>query len=803
MRIYLFITCIVWSTVSAYGQYSISGAVRSQADQQPVRFAIVKLMQQADSAEVKTVVADSAGKFLLSVSDARNYLLMVTSLGFHPRYIRLTEQEFGTHPTLALPTILLEVNSIELATVTIKATKPLLERKADRFVVNASQLGLPAGNSIWDVLRQTPLVIAGDQGGLSLVGKSAAMVYINGRKSSLRGEALYAYLKSLPADNIESVELITMPGSSFDAEGNAGVINLVLKKKATDGYQARISTSATQATFMTLRANGSLYYRKGKLATSTTFYYNGIKQLYTDYSTVNFHKLGYENKNDTEREEPKTFYGGNFVLGYDFTPRQNLTIAIDYGLNNQDLVYRTHSTYQNITQTTLDSVLTSESTRSIDGHILSLNANYHVELDSTGRSLDLMVDYFDYLDNFKQQNTTLRTSEPVALRDNHLSTLPQKIGNMSLSLQYVHPMSKRTKLETGGKFFTTSSDNNLYFGTWKGTAYQEDRTRSNHFTYQEQVLAAYASVNHQWNAKWQSAMGLRLENTQIEGLQRRTGEEIANQYTNLFPTLQLSYAHHANHQFSYGFTSRINRPDFWSLNPIRIYQTPTIYVEGNPLLQPTRIWKNEITYTLKQKHIILGNYNRVVSPFSQLIFTRIGSDEIRYQTVNYGHSDEFNLGIVLNESFWHKRISTSFTTIGAFANYAQASQPAIKTSFGRIMLRNTITLSEKRKLTGYANLTMLTSYRSVLGKHMGYWHMDAGVRKLVGKWSIYLFANDLFRSAVQKIYLENQVTNNFYRKYFDQRNIQLSLSYGFGNDKLKKGTRREGSNSEIRNRTNK
>ncbi len=314
----------------------ISGKIYIENTQTPIAYAVVELLKSSDSSLLAHSYTDTAGTYQILANFNAGLLLRVSGLGYQP-YI--TKIEAGDE-SVVMPTIYLKVAINQLKEIAVSANKPLIQRKSDRFVVNVANSSLSVNNTVWDVLKQVPLVNADDNGSLSISAKQGAIVYINGRKSNLTGEALFNYLKSLPSTTLSNIEIVTSPGSEFDASGNAGILNIIFKKRESDGYQGSFSLTDRQANYNSQVISGAFNYRKAKLGINFTPYYNRDRKWITERHDVDF--LGSQTQNifnfsTLYRKEFRNFYGGNLGVEYNLTAKQTITGNLDYNPNHQTL----------------------------------------------------------------------------------------------------------------------------------------------------------------------------------------------------------------------------------------------------------------------------------------------------------------------------------------------------------------------------------------------------------------------------------------------------------------------------------
>lgn len=784
----------------------ISGKVLVENTKAVAMYVLVELLRQTDSALVGHGYTDSTGVYRIPTNHHSAMLLRVSGMGYHVYTTMVTD----TAQQVSIPDIYLKPNINQLKEVTISSAKPLIQRKSDRFIINVANSSLSINNNVWDVLKQTPLVEADDNGALSISSKQGAVVYINDRKSNLTGQALFNYLKSLPSSTLSNIEIVTSPGSEFDASGNAGILNIVFKKRESDGYQGSLSFTSRQASYNSQQASASFNYRKGKLGISTVPYLNRDRKWVVEKHDIDF--LGAQTQNifnfsTLDRKDFRNFYGGVLGIEYNITPRQTITGNVDYNPENQDLNWVNNSLYLNKTTKAVDSGFVFTNNSKIKGHFLDVGLNYQLNLDTLGQSIIASVDYFDYI-NRRQQFTYATVNGTNEVRRDEIADLPQKIKNYTFAIDYKLPLGANAKLKLGARSFNTFTDNNLHYTVADASGvYRNDELRSTSYQYEEHINAAYSSIDLTLGKYWGLTAGLRLEQSNTKGRETiRNEATVDKDYLNLFPTVALNYSPGPGHVFSYTITKRIERPDFWQLNNLRIYVNPTQYVEGNPFLESSYILKNEFSYTLKGNYIFLLSYSRLTNNFSQFTLANNNNNITRVAWLNYGTGDIADLAFVGN--FVVGRLIKSSTTLsGSYMSYnGKAGDEVIDNSGfrGNFKMNTTINIAEKRGLTAYVNFFYITPRISDIGERSrfkGRSDLTIGFRKKINQFEFTLSGADLLKSSANKSEVNSKYATVYNNNYFDARSVSFNIRYNFGNSKVKKNKTNESAAKEISDRS--
>ncbi len=784
----------------------ISGRVLVENSKEVAMYVLVELLRKTDSTLVGHGYTDSTGVYRIPTTANSAMLLRVSGLGYHVYTTLVTD----TAQQVSMPDIYLKPNINQLKEVTVSTAKPLIQRKSDRFVVNVASSSLSINNNVWDVLKQVPLVNADDNGSLSISSKQGAVVYINGRKSNLTGQALFNYLKSLPSTTLSDIEIVTSPGSEFDASGNAGILNIVFKKRESDGYQGSLSVTSRQATYNSQIFSGAFNYRKGKLGINATPYLNRDRKLITERHDINF--LGANTSNifnptSLERNELRNFYGGNLGIEYNISPKHTIIGSLDYNPNQQTLNWINNSSYLNKNTQKVDSAFVFTNDRKMKGHSLDAGLNYQLNLDTLGQNLMVSANYFEYVDN-TSQFTYATVNGTGEVRRNERATFPQNIKNYTFALDYKLPLGANTKLKLGARSFNTSTHNDLFYAFADATGnYIKDELRNASYKYNEQINAVYASVDLSLGKKWGLTGGLRLEQSNTKGKELIKNEvAVDKDFLNLFPTLAITYMPNAGNTFSYTLSKRIERPDFWQLNNLRVYNNPTQYLEGNPFLQSSYILKNEFSYTLKGNYIFLLSHAYLSNNFSQFLLANNDDNITRIVWLNYGTGNIADLTFIANLSIG-KLIKSSITVAGNYAKYKGRAADEVVDNSGfsaNLKINNTLAIAPKIGLSAYVNFTYRTPAVYDLGegsKGMSRSNLTIGFRKTVNQFVFTLSGADLLKTSADRFIINSKyaITNN--KNYFDSRSVSFNIRYNFGNSKVKKNKPTESAAQEIINRS--
>ncbi|MDB5148949.1 MAG: TonB-dependent receptor, partial [Mucilaginibacter sp.] len=546
-----------------FAQVKVTGKVTNNS-KSPVAFAVVNLQQQ-NSEQIRAVQTDSLGTFRFTDVDKGDYLLTITCTGYQKTELKLNLQH---DTTLA---ITLTNNTTQLNEVSVTASKATVENKGDKLIYNVSTSATSAGADALTVIGRVPGVKVGDND-LSIVGKGSVKVMVNERLVQLAGTDLLRYLRSLSASQVASIELIKNPGASYDAEGNAGLINITLKHSKKQGYSGSVQINDKQwlhnpatvygtSNYWWLNASGDINYNTAKLSAyasvnvdhdhelegfQTDIYYPKHTWLQTDTGNYRYHNL-------------------NFIAGADYRLGPKVTVGVNYqgGKNTYDGSDHVNNPIINNSTGTVDSTLRTYATYHPVAISNAVNLHSTINLDTAGSKLVLNADYFNYYrtdrSDFESNTYLANGSLNAASRNRYHDTNKQNINIYTFKADALVP-TKYARFAFGGKLsFINNYSNAFYYKRAANDSLSYDSNLSNEFTYTENTQSVYGSMNRE-EGKWKYQAGLRIERTETKGFSHTLNQTTVNNYTKLFPSATISYQAGVDHSLSLNFGRRVNRP---------------------------------------------------------------------------------------------------------------------------------------------------------------------------------------------------------------------------------------------------
>jgi len=766
----------------------ISGSVLDEA-KKPLDGATVILLIAKDSTVVGSQLANTDGTFIFQNVKDDTYIVKVTYIGYK-NFLSSNVVISGQKP-VSLPPFALSPAGKSLKEVAVTAQKSFVQQKIDRTVVNVGALISNTGANALEVLEKTPGVQVDADGNITFKGKSGVMVMIDDKPTYLSASNLATYLKSLPASSLDQIELMDNPPAKYDAAGNAGVINIKTKKNTLKGFNGVAAADYAQGFYGRYDASVNLNYRVNKVNLFANLAYNEqrtwrrleIDREYLDASgnpTSSLKDISYFRPTNHNTDikagmdffaSPKTTWGfvytGNLESDHDNSPVYSLL----YGQNGG-----------------LDSTINTLNSSKNSFHSNGINLNYTHKYDSTGRQLNVDLDYIRdvagsnqlFVNNTYLPDNTLTNSQ--TLNDN----LPATINIYSAKADYAHPLKGKAKFEAGVKSSYVNTDNAANYFNVINNVSTIDYSKTNRFLYKENLNAAYVNFNKNFG-RFSLQTGLRVENTNGNGHQlgnaQRADSSFINHYTNLFPTAYFSYnldtAAHNVMVVSYG--RRIGRPNYGSLNPFTFFVDEFTQFSGNPFLKPQFTDNYKLAYSFRSLFTIALAYNYTTDVQGETIH-RNGDVFISTQG-NIGQQKTLDFSVNSNFSpakWWSVNLYAEVynnTYKGAFyTGYLNQSQV---TFAGNGSNQFTISKTWTAELSGFYDSGGTYGQFVTLPKGM----LNAAVQKKIlnNKGSIKLNVRDILHSFSPSGTITNisNATANFHNT-LDTRVATLAFTYSFG-----------------------
>lgn len=572
---------------------AISGTLLDSITSDPIAYASIGILEGTSGKVVNGGLADDRGLFRISDVPEGQYSIQISFIGYATKTIDGIELT-PKHPDFNAGTILLVAESKLLDEVKVVGEAALIEAKPDKIVYNAERDVTTRGGDASDVLRKVPMLAVDLDGNVSLRGSENVRILINGRPSGMFNSNIADALKMMPADQIKSVEVITAPSAKYDAEGTAGIINIITKKKNIEGLTGNTDvTTGTRAT----RGNANINYGKGRLGLNASggghFGYpqDGTTTLFREENLESFtSELNQAGKTKTSR------YGYRTNAGFEYN-------ANAFNVINGSVSYRGgHNSNDNeVLSQYLENALV------VDSYLRKQES----EFKRGGWDLEM-----DYKHLFPKKDKELSFAVELDRDNDHTDAdygvsyifptdqLPELDNNLnkgvsrewSLQSDYVHPFNDDWKVETGVKASLRNIESGFTYLEYDQDAmdWLVNPERTDVFHYDQNVYAAYVSSNSKIGQKLNVIAGLRMEVTNLYGAFAFFSSPFSNVYTNWLPSLTFSRSIGKMNQLRLSYNQRIQRPHQRQLNPFVEYNDNRDISFGNPYLDPEYVHQVEM-----------------------------------------------------------------------------------------------------------------------------------------------------------------------------------------------------------------
>ncbi len=791
--------------VGAANAQTISGTAKDDGGA-PLSGATVALVKAKDSSVVKLSVAASNGTYSFSPVKAGDYRIMISNVGYNTS---LSSSFTIGEGDVTAPAVKITKAAADLKGVVVTARKQIVEVRADKTILNVEGTINAAGSDGLELLRKAPGVTVDKDENLSVNGKNGVQVYIDGRPTPLSGSDLANYLKSMQSSQIESIEIITNPSAKYEAAGNAGIINIRLKKNKAFGTNGSVTAGYAIGVFPKYNGSLNLNYRNkawnlyGTYSASKGLNHNPI-ELYRTVADTVFDGKGYfryDNQNH------------NVKLGADYTLDKKSSIGVLFNgtLSDPQVSNYNHTAISPKSTGIVDRVLVADNHSNLKRTNYNLNLNYNYT-EANGKSLVINLDngfYDNHNDQF-QPNYYYTPDEKTMTRSVIYQTIaPSKIHINSGKLDYEQNFAGG-KLGLGGKISIVNTDNDFQRYDVIGGSNVLDRDRSNLFKYRENINAVYGN----WNRAYKGVMiqaGLRIENTvnkgtsygqsKVSGSYQPWESSFNRNYTNFFPSASVTFNKNPMNQWSLTYSRRIDRPAYQDLNPFEFKLDEYSFMKGNIDLRPqftnsfglTRVYKYRLTTTL--------NYSHISDLFAQVPDVTEKTKSILTKR-NLATQDVFSLNV--SYPFSYKAYSVFANLNGTYSMYKanlEGRTIDLKAPGGTLFVQNTLRFAKTwtAELSGVyvAPSVFMGTFKS---KGMG--GIDLGLQKQIlhGNGTLKISGTDLLHT------FRFHGTSDFAGQKLDvsarweSQQFKANFTWRFGSNTVKGAKQKAGASEEEKRR---
>ncbi|REE08521.1 outer membrane receptor protein involved in Fe transport [Winogradskyella pacifica] len=782
LRLFFCVGICMLSTVVLAQDYSITGRI-VDANSSPIEFANVVILTEVDGDYLKGTSTDDNGFFSLINLSETTFYLKISYLGFEE-----FQQKIVLTGDLDLKTIQLNDIPENLNEVTVIAKKPTITRKPDRLIFNVENTALIEGSTL-SVLKNTPGIIVSE--GTINIKSTPAIVYINNRRVQLTSDELIALLESAPANSIKSVEVITNPPASYDADSGA-VINIIMSRNIVTGYRGSVFTNYTQGVFPRYNGGTSHYFKNNKFNLNLNYSYTKNKINRDQDDTVNFlddsrniEEIWKSNINRNTWSETH-----NLNLNFDYyiddkntlsltstglyTPYYKYQIKNNTTITDENLVFQERFTADNLSRDNKYNIGTDLIFRRDFENSANLTFNAHYTIYDYSRDQNV------FTNNYDENNLFSGDSEFNSISN-------QKTNIITGKIDYSLPINETSSFGTGVKYSNVNTDSDITKLDVVGNSQVLDVNNTDAFKYDEKVFAAYSNYAKSWD-KWELNLGLRVEQSNIEGESLSLIETNTQDYFGWFPNASLSHQLLKEANLYATYKRSITRPSYTDLNPFTFFLNENTVVLGNPNLVPTYRDHYKIGSNFLEHFTVEAYYMNYDGDIVELPRQNNQTNEVAFTPINLDKKVEYGFDFVFDyypTSTWNLYVVTSFYNISEESNFGEGFVTQDQWSNYSI-LHNSFSFLKDQSLSASLTFTWigknLQQFQTVEDRLVSELSLSKTVFKKKGVIS--LAVEDFFNLQNYETstrYL-NQSSSGFVN--LDSRYIKLGFRYKFGNTKL-------------------
>ena len=782
----------------------ISGTAE-QTGSIPAEFATVTLLQAADSVLVKGTVTGTDGAFELSGIAAGRYLLRANLIGAGEATLAAFDYD-GSDLTLEKITLLTDATA--LAQVTVVARRRAVEVQADKTILNVEGTVNSTGLSALELLRKAPGVTVDNNDNVSVKGKNSVKIMIDGRDVPLDGKDLAALLKGTQAADINNIEIISNPSAKYDASGNAGIINIRLKKNRALGTNGNVSMEGIYG--QTLKGGGSLSLNHRAKGVNVFGSYNNNYGDWHNENNFVREQNGLVFNQQAKQINSSRWNSGRVGADWFINEKHTVGILLNGNYNPGDWASQSKANISRLAnRQQIDSVLIASNFSDGNNRDFNGNLNYRFA-DTSGHSLNLDFDRGTYrLRNQSFQPNYYRVADGGALLNEKIyrNNTPTDIEITTGKADYEQRLFKGT-FGTGVKISNVQTDNTFDFFNVVDGANVLDPNTSNRFIYEERTSAGYVNYNRALGKAIKLQAGLRMENTDYTGdlkTMNNTDSTISKNYTEWFPSAALTFTFSPKMGLNMTYSRRIDRPSYQDLNPFENKLDELTFQRGNPRLRPQFTNSFEIAPTYNGYPVMSFGYSHTKDVFTQVLDVDARNPNATFMT-NENLADQKNYTISINaptpiakwwegfvsltgyRSHFNARFREDFTIDQSYTAFNAYSEQTIKLPYKFSV-----------QLSGWYNSAAFwgTLRSSAQGS------MDLGIQKKVldDKGELRLRFGDILHTAGWRG--ESLFTPGL-KMYADgnweSRTVTLNFSYRFGSAEIKGARQRKTGLEDEKNR---
>lgn len=773
------------------GNYKLSGKVADSISRQTLEFATVSLVSGSNQT-VKADYSKADGSFLLANLKPGAYTLVLTIVGYRAVSIPVIFAD-SVGAGRDLGTVFMNAQAVGLSEVTVKAARPIVTQQIDRLSYDLQADPDSKVFNALEMMRKVPFLSLDGEENILLKGSDNYRIFINGKPSGLVERNPKDVLRSMPASSIMRIEVITNPSAKYDAEGMAGIINIITNKNVENGYKGSL-TMSERFPVGGPGLGGSMSAQMGKLGISVLggaslykipLVNNALERVTLVAEPTVLSQVG------TRRSKQRSGY-----LGYELSYEINEQHLISSQLNMNGTRSRATTTQQSLLHKDALALQRYDlnAANALSGSSLDAAFNYQLGFKgSKERLLTFSYRYYGYDDDQRDEIALINRIDYDTPDYHQLNK--QRFGEQSFQVDFVSPI-KKVSTEIGLKAILRNNNSNFEYRLLEGGHYEVDPALSNRFSYNQDVLSAYNSYEYTWGS-WSMRAGVRVEKTLISADFFSTDSEVNQQYTNVIPSFALSRKLSGNGMVKIGYVRRISRPSIQHLNPFVDRSNPNVETSGNPNLRPHKFNRIQLSYGASKKSSLnLGLDYTFVRGIDFRITTFDSSANISRSTYeNTGSADAidfvFSTRLPISEK-WEVNVNGMLTSIWAAVGNAPSriSTHMIQTNF---TVSTAYRLPKGWRLNASVN-PVSRSFRSPQEKANGFVGSSLSIIKeiVAGKLSVSALTANPFTTyrtnsvrAVGPTFIQYRMSRDYFRSF----NVNVTYSFGQLKDQIKRNRR--------------
>jgi iron complex outermembrane receptor protein len=772
-------------------QGRISGKVLNESGL-PQPFATTTLIRASDSLVISNVLTDTAGIFNFNGIKHNLYRLRVTTMGYKEAYSQIFVLKDAQ---INLPVITMEIFEYSLKTVQIRASRPQVETRSDRFILNVENSAMASGNSI-QLLKSAPFVQVSADNTVSLQGKKTMILIDN---KPIPDASLESILKSLPAGNISKVELITHPSAKYDASYGA-VINITTKKSKIEGLTGNINIQGSQGIYSNGNVNGSLTYKHRSL---TLFGSVDLTQEETMSQNVSERVLGVQTSTEVLTNNSTLLSHDKMLtiqLGAEVNLGKNQTIGafINPSFFSFNGPWNSLDAFRKL-NSPIDSILYTNATYKQKPKLGNYNINYHLLTDSGKNDLTVLFTYTSFMRTLEQSFPTLLTDAAgVVIRNPpfYQTANGTNIHVYNAQADYIHLFGKQWKLESGIKYQATVSKTTTDFELESGSGLQQVPQYTSNGTFNEEIASGYGIITKNWKEN-DLQVGIRAENTNAIFV-----GYFNQRYFGIFPTAFFQHNFNAANNLSISFKRTINRAPYYDQVPYSVFVNQYTIEQGNPALKPEYDNIYSLNTNIHKLNLSLSytNASGLISllPASQNYLT--GATIFSWENID--HSSDLSLYAfypLTLTSWWVANSSGNVLGYDKAQGKVLGDNYKVSGLHSDLKIANIISFAKifKLQLDAY----YWTKYTVDLSRYSAYRNVDAAllITVLKGRGQVRIGGYEILfaRNTYSIVHDFNTYSSKEYWTH-DSRRVTAGFTYNFGKNKIKSPDKKLGNDDVIK-----